>query len=154
MRQLDIDRSQINEIKMTSWMPYECWETAHVCTVYATNWLARAIYDSVETSVIWPGDYGVPFYGDVLIATDEFIEQHPDLVERFVRATLKGWQKAVEDPELAVEATLAFDSELDQGFQLFAMKMSIPLIDTGEAPSGGCARRVGRRCTTSWSNKA
>jgi len=136
MGQLDIDRSQINEIEMTAWDIYECWETADICAHYATNGLARANCDGVGATAIWPSDYGVPFYADVLFATDEFIAGHPDVVERFVRATLKGWQKAIEDPELAVAAALTFDPSLDQGFQLAAMMMSIPLIDTGEDTIG------------------
>lgn len=136
MRQQNIDRSQINEIEMTAWDIYECWETADACAHYATNGLARANHDGVGATAIWPNDYGVPFYADVLFATDEFIAEHPDVVERFVRATLKGWQKAIQDPELAVTATLAFDPNLDRGFQLAAMKMSIPLIDTGEDTIG------------------
>ena len=136
MGQLGIDRSQINEIDATAWDLYECWQTADVCAHYATNGLARTRYDGVGATAIWPNDYGVPFYADVIFASDKFIEEHPDVVERFVRATLKGWQKAIEDPELATTATLAFDDSLDYGFQLAAMKMSIPLIDTGEDTLG------------------
>ncbi len=135
MGQLDVDRSQINEIEMTVW-GLDCWQTADVCTDYATNALARADYEGIEATALWPSDYGVPFYGDVIFTTDQFLEERPDVVERFVRATLKGWQKAIEDPALATEATLAFDPELDEGFQITAMKMSIPLIDTGQDTLG------------------
>jgi NitT/TauT family transport system substrate-binding protein len=136
MGRLGIDRSQINEIEETTFDIYECWETADVCAHYATNGLARANFDGVAATAIWPSDYGVPFYADVIFATEQFIEEHPDLVERFVRATLKGWQKAIEDPELATAATLAVDPSLEQGMQLAAMEMSIPLIDTGEDALG------------------
>jgi len=136
MGQLNIDRSQINEVDATTFDVFECWETAYACAHYATNGLARANYEGVDATAIWPNDYGVPFYADVIFSTDEFIAQHPDVVERFVRATLKGWQKAIEDPELAAEAALKYDAELDKGFQLEAMKISIPLIDTGQDTIG------------------
>jgi NitT/TauT family transport system substrate-binding protein len=136
MGQLDIDRSRINEIDATSFDVYECWQTADICAHYATNGLARANYEGVPATAIWPNDYGVSFYADVIFTSEAFIQEHPDVVERFVRATLKGWQKAIEDPELATTDTLAFDPELDRGFQLAAMKMSIPLIDTGEDTLG------------------
>lgn len=136
MSNAGVDRSQVNEIDMTAWDVYECWKTADVCAHYATNGLARARYDGVEATALWPSDYGVPFYADVIFTSDEFIAAHPDVVERFVRATLKGWHKAIEDPELATDDTLAFDDSLDRGFQLAAMKMSIPLIDTGEDTIG------------------
>ncbi|OQY26760.1 MAG: hypothetical protein B6243_13740 [Anaerolineaceae bacterium 4572_5.2] len=136
MGQLGIDRSQINETDMTTFDVFECLETADVCSHYATNGLARANYEGIDATAIWPNDYGVPFYADVIFSADEFIAQHPDVVERFVRATLKGWQKAIEDPELAAEAALKYDAELDKGFQLEAMKISIPLIDTGQDTIG------------------
>lgn len=136
MGQANVDRSQINEKDMTEWDIYECWKTADACATYATYALALAKNDGVEATALWPNDYGVPFYGDVLFTTDEFIKEHPDVVERFVRATLKGWQKAIEDPELATQATLALDPKLDHNFQKIAMEMSIPLIDTGEDTLG------------------
>jgi NitT/TauT family transport system substrate-binding protein len=133
---LGVDRSQINETKMTSWDLLECWESADVCTGYAINDLPYVEREGRPANAIWPADYGALFYGDVLFTTDEFIEKNPDVVERFVRATLKGWQKAIEDPDLAAKATLAFDSELDYDLQLDSMKASIPLIDTGANPIG------------------
>jgi NitT/TauT family transport system substrate-binding protein len=98
--------------------------------------MARTNFDGVRATAIWPSDYGVPFYADVIFATEQYIEEHPDVVGRFVQATLKGWQKAIEDPDLATTATLAVDPNLERGMQLAAMEMSIPLIDTGEDTLG------------------
>jgi ABC-type nitrate/sulfonate/bicarbonate transport system substrate-binding protein len=58
------------------------------------------------------------------------------VVERFVRATLKGWQLAADDPELGATHTLAFDRDLDKALQLSALEASLPLIDTGQGQIG------------------
>jgi ABC-type nitrate/sulfonate/bicarbonate transport system substrate-binding protein len=58
------------------------------------------------------------------------------VVERFVQATLRGWQQAVEQPALAVKATLAYGDQLDEAFQSEAMLAAVPLVDTGGAPIG------------------
>lgn len=129
---LGIDPSQINKVPPSSYVLKECWQTAAVCPDYATNGLALLRYEGADFTTIWPSEYGVLFYGDVIFTTDEFIEQHPDVVERFVRATLKGWQKAVDDLEVGVTDTLAFNSKLDKGLQLAALESSLPLIETGE----------------------
>ncbi|MCF3931989.1 ABC transporter substrate-binding protein [Acuticoccus sp. M5D2P5] len=50
---------------------------------------------------------GVPVVSLSLIARSDKVEQNADLYERFIRATLKGWQAAMEDPEAAVDALLA-----------------------------------------------
>ncbi|HLF28765.1 MAG TPA: ABC transporter substrate-binding protein [Anaerolineae bacterium] len=132
MSRLGLDRSQINEIPSPSYDFQECWQAAAACPDYATNGYARARAEGLDFTAVWPSEYGVPFYGDVLVVTDEYLQQHADVVQRFVRATLKGWQKAGENPELAASATLEFDPELDRVVQLAALKASLPLIDTGE----------------------
>jgi NitT/TauT family transport system substrate-binding protein len=43
-------------------------------------------------------DFGVNALGVGLIVNDDTIKQNPDLVRRFVRASLKGWADAVKDP--------------------------------------------------------
>ncbi|MDD3342834.1 MAG: diguanylate cyclase [Sulfurospirillaceae bacterium] len=41
-----------------------------------------------------PKDYGFDFYGDILFTSQAEINQHPDRVERFYRASKKGWEWA------------------------------------------------------------
>ncbi|RLC91774.1 MAG: hypothetical protein DRI77_13510 [Chloroflexi bacterium] len=144
MERLGLDRSQVEEIAVTTWDLWECWEIAPVCPNYATNGPVLLDLAGEDYGLIWPGDYGVSWYGDVLFTTDQMIAEQPNVVEGFVRATLRGWQKAVEDPELAVAATLVYDDQLDEEFQRRAMLASIPLIDTGDAPIGWMDKAVWR----------
>ncbi len=144
MDNLGIDRSQINEIPSHSFNIEECWAgsgekglpPAAACPTYATAELARARYEGWDVAAIWPSDYGVPFYGDVIYTTDDFLEQHPDEVAAFVAATLQGWQKASDEPELATQYTLRYDPALDEAAQLSALETSLPLIDTGQTEIG------------------
>lgn len=46
-------------------------------------------------SIIRPADYGVDFYGDILFSSQSFIENNPETVEQFRRATFKGWEYAM-----------------------------------------------------------
>jgi NitT/TauT family transport system substrate-binding protein len=107
-----------------------------VCNAYSTDAIVRADMQKMESSAIWPGDYGVPFYADVIFTTDDFIAKNPDVVERFLRATIRGWQTAIENPEKATDATLSFAPDLDRDFQLLSLKATIPLVDTGNLPIG------------------
>lgn len=45
-----------------------------------------------------PRDYGVDFYGDILLTTERVIESNPQMVRKFVEATLKGWDYAARYP--------------------------------------------------------
>ncbi len=134
MERLGLDRDEVEEAPMEVWTAQECWETFDVCPNYATNDYARLLEQGEEVTAIWPGDYGIAWYGDVLFTTDAMIEEQPELVERFVRATLKGWRAALEDVDQAVEITLSYDEEdrLNAAHQTQAMRISVPLIDTGD----------------------
>ncbi len=47
--------------------------------------------------LIEPRAYGVDFYGDILITSQQLAQRHPQMVERFRQATLKGWQTALDN---------------------------------------------------------
>ncbi len=142
MGELGLDREQVNEIDMPSWDVLECWETADVCPGYAIKDIPYVNQHGVTVEAVWPGEYGVPFYGDVLFTTDGFIEENPDVVERFVRATLKGWQRAIEAPEVAVDAIVAFAPDADRVMEMASVEASIPLIDTGVDTIGWMRRDI------------
>jgi NitT/TauT family transport system substrate-binding protein len=107
-----------------------------VWTGYLTNEVITAEGQGYELNIIYPDDYGVHAYGDVVIASTRLTEENPDLVERFLRATLRGWHYAVENPEEATAATLKYDNSLDEAHEMAAMEASVPLIHTGEDQIG------------------
>lgn len=60
-------------------------------------WLAARANIPIES--LDPDDWGLGFYGDALFANAEYVEEHPELTEAFVAATLEGWRRALEDGE-------------------------------------------------------
>jgi NitT/TauT family transport system substrate-binding protein len=85
-----------------------------------------------QVNYIYPDDYGIHFYGDVLITTDELIAAEPDLVLRFTRATLKGWTYAVENPGAVGPMVAKYHPDADSDLETARMAASIPFINTGE----------------------
>ncbi len=49
----------------------------------------------VKVNVINPQNYGIDFYGDMLFTSQNELRNHHDRVERFRRASIKGWQYAM-----------------------------------------------------------
>lgn len=45
------------------------------------------------------------YYVDVVITTEDYIAEHPDVVEAFVRASMEGLQFVLDNPDEAVEIT-------------------------------------------------
>ncbi len=89
-----------------------------------------------KINIISPDDYGIHFYGDVLITTDDLIQKNPDLALRFTRATLKGWQYAVEHPEDVGSYVKKYNPNADASLESDKMTTSIPLVNTGDNSIG------------------
>jgi ABC-type nitrate/sulfonate/bicarbonate transport system substrate-binding protein len=89
----------------------------------------RAGYD---INMIFPDDYGIHFYGNILITTDDLIAKDAGLVQRFLRATLRGWTYAVENPNAASAFVQQYNPEADTALEEARMAASIPLVNTGE----------------------
>lgn len=49
---------------------------------------------------------GVPLVSLSLIAREDKLAANPDLYKRFIKATFKGWQEAMKNPEASVDALL------------------------------------------------
>jgi NitT/TauT family transport system substrate-binding protein len=65
--------------------------------------------EAEDLNVIDYADYGLGFPGDVLFTSRQLAKQHPDLCIRMLRASLRGWQYAIDHPEEAVDIVLKYD---------------------------------------------
>lgn len=66
---------------------------------YATNEPYRLRARGVEPAIISTIDYDVDFYGDTLFTSRREIETHPERADAFLKATLRGWRYAFDNPE-------------------------------------------------------
>jgi len=62
-----------------------------------------------DLNVIDYVDYGLGFPGDVLFTTRQMTKRQPDLCTRMLRASLRGWQYAIDHQEEAAEIVLKYD---------------------------------------------
>lgn len=103
---------------------------------FSTNEPVQARLDGLKLNLIFYSDYGIQTYANALFAQDAWLNSQPDLVRRFVRATLKGYQYTLEHPAEAAQFTLKFDPALDLKLQTATMEAQIPLIDSGDGLIG------------------
>jgi len=103
---------------------------------FVQNEPVQAQMDGVDVNLIFPSDYGVLFYANVIFTRDDMVAERADVVERFMRATLRGYRYAVEHPDEVSALALQYDNTLDLAFQQASMQAEIPLIDTGDVPIG------------------
>lgn len=71
----------------------------------------------IAVNVISPSDYGIRTHGYTVFTTEEMTRNHPDVVERFVRATLKGAEFSLREPDAALASILVRDPRLDPALE-------------------------------------
>lgn len=108
---------------------------------YFPNEVLQAREDGYDVNVIYPTDYGVHLYGDVLIARRNLVEANPGLVQRVVTALLEGWTWVLDHIDEAAALALAWDPALDLETQRSQLRASIPFIYAGEVPFGAMTDR-------------
>ena len=64
-----------------------------------------------DLKVIDMNDEGVAMLEDNLFANAEWLADNKELAAKFVRASIKGWQEAINDPEGAVDIIMAQSEE-------------------------------------------
>lgn len=70
-------------------------------------------------------DYGLDLYGNGVAASPAFLKEHPDAVKAFLRATMKGVQDMVKDPEMAVQMTLKYEPLLNANIERDRLKLAM-----------------------------
>jgi NitT/TauT family transport system substrate-binding protein len=132
MRRLGLDTTTM---KLIAWDPYytNFYDgKADVTSCHSSSGLIEMKSRGLKLNYIWPSDYGVYFYSDMLATRDGLLAENPELVERFLRATLRGWQDVVEDYEQAVPVVVKYARIKDPQVQLAMLEAQLPLVHTGE----------------------
>ncbi|MDI1291136.1 MAG: EAL domain-containing protein [Methylobacter sp.] len=74
---------------------------------YLTDQVDYFKQKGIEINIIDPRNYGVDFLGDNLFTTEQEIKQHPDRAQRFLRASLKGWNYALHHQDELIQIILS-----------------------------------------------
>ena len=75
---------------------------------YLINEVLAAKEKGFDVNVVSPPDYGIDLYADTLFTTEKMLKEKPDVVRKFVAATLKGWSSAIAAPEEAAQITVKY----------------------------------------------
>jgi PAS domain S-box-containing protein len=90
-----------------------------------------------SVNLIEPKHYGIDFYGDNLFTSQSEIQNHPERVEKMIRASLKGWQYALNNPEeisRLIQKNYAPQLSMDE--LLYSAKVTTEVIQADKIPLG------------------
>jgi NitT/TauT family transport system substrate-binding protein len=86
--------------------------------------------------LLW-ADYGLPIYGHTYFVNTELIAKNPKLIERFLRATHKGWRDTQANPAEAMDAMAQAVPGLDGVALLATMPQIMDLTITERSRQHG-----------------
>lgn len=74
--------------------------------------IRRAVTDA-KPKCLFLGDYGLDIYSNSIGTTEEYLTKNPDVVKKFVRASLRGWQYALANPKEAAQIQIQYVKALN-----------------------------------------
>ena len=86
--------------------------------------------------LLW-ADYGLPIYGHTYFVNNDLLQKNPKLVERFLRATHKGWRDAKANPKASIDAMVEMVPGLDGPTLLATMPQILDLCVTERSAKYG-----------------
>ncbi|MEO8545690.1 MAG: ABC transporter substrate-binding protein [Burkholderiaceae bacterium] len=87
-------------------------------------------YKGQEPAALRYADNGANIVGMTILTTGNLIKTKPDLVRRFVKASVRSWEEAKKNPEAAVDAAVKAKPDLNRQSTLDQMMVDFELLDS------------------------
>jgi NitT/TauT family transport system substrate-binding protein len=84
-------------------------------------------------------DYGVPTVGASMFASNSFIKDNPEVLQKFIAASLKGWSFALDNPEKTLKHMKAVFPDLNEKLAASELAAITPLFCSAGAKYVGKA---------------
>ena len=107
-----------------------------VWTGYLPTQVVELRLQGYDLNIIHPGDYGIHIYRDAIVTSKTLAENNPLLAERFLRASLRGWRYAIENPDETVDMVLDYNPGADAALEKAVIEAQQPLVHTGDGEIG------------------
>jgi NitT/TauT family transport system substrate-binding protein len=98
--------------------------------------IRRAAQDA-QPKCLLLGDYGLDIYANSIGVKEELLKSNPDMVKGFVRAALRGWQYALNNPEEAATIQVKYLKALNPEIIVDELKILKRIAVTPEVQQGG-----------------
>ena len=109
LRKLDVDRSKITEVPVK--YDFSVFESGaiDVWPGYAATQSYILQRDKIPYRIIPPAQFGLSYLGTVYFARASFIDQHPQLVQKFVDSLIEGWEHTYGSQDHSIPLIQQYD---------------------------------------------
>jgi ABC-type nitrate/sulfonate/bicarbonate transport system substrate-binding protein len=132
-----VDRSQVQEVPVGFDPRLLAAGKVDVYPVFESNEPEQLLRLGVPVRLFRPSDYGVPALGLTYLGRQQTLDDDPQLLERFLAATLRGIRDARADPEAATDVVMQFAPNEDRAHQLAMLKVELDMADGPVARTQG-----------------
>ena len=102
-------------------------------------------YKGQEPAALRYADHGANIVGMTILTTTSTIKNKPDLVRRFVKASVRSWEEAKKNPNAAVAAAMKVKPDLNRQSTLDQMMVDFELLDSPNSKG-----RIGMGAQADW----
>ncbi|MCP9762314.1 ABC transporter substrate-binding protein [Lacihabitans soyangensis] len=113
------------------------YEVSQVTVFNELNQIRDKGYTEDKLQILSPKDYNSAFIGDMIFANQDFIDKNPELIKKFLSASLKGWKYALAHKEETIKILLKANKDLDKIQQMDQLLAVEGLINSGKNLSEG-----------------
>lgn len=90
-----------------------------------------------EVNQIFVDDWGIEIYNSLIISNENYLKNDTELIKRFLRASLKGWQYCLDNSGKAIEIVLNSYPILDKKFVKASTYDTLKLIKSRDVEEHG-----------------
>mgnify|MGYP001576252177 CR=1 FL=1 len=126
---IDASKVTINNIGFPVREPMLASGDVHAITGFSFssyfNMLQQKGVAARDINVMLMADYGLVLYGNAIMVNPDYAKANPKAVAGFVKATIKGVQETVKNPEAAIKSVMKRNETGDEKIELARLKMSL-----------------------------
>ncbi|MCH8815537.1 MAG: ABC transporter substrate-binding protein [Chloroflexi bacterium] len=133
----EVDRGSMNEVRV-GFAPQVLAEgQVDIYPVFVSNEPDTLERLGFDVTVFEAADFGAPTLGLTYVTSQEYIDENPDIVLRFLRAALRGIAYAESDPAETIDIVLEFADQEDPEHQRFMMDTELGMAHGTTADANG-----------------
>ena len=132
LRKLDVTNSQFTELKVPLDLETFIAGSYDVRPALAYDEPVSLELQHVPYNMIEPKDYGINYVGRVYFARRKFINDNPELVQKFVNSMADGWNASMARPEAAIARLKEYDPGTEITRDLASLKQAKPYFVDGD----------------------
>ena len=124
-----VDRARVQEVPVGFDPRLLAAGRVDVYPVFESNEPDTLARLGVPVRLFRPDDHGVAGLGLTYLTRQDLLDKDPVLLERFLRATLRGIEDARADPEAATDVVMRFAPDEDRAHQRAMLRVELDMAD-------------------------